>query len=149
MNNDVTDEMIIKACSEEITMASAAASLNIHFNTFKRRCLLLGCYKPNQPGRGVTRKTASSANQLDDILDGKYPGYSTYKLKNRLLKNGTFENICSVCGLEGEWNGECLRMELDHINGNRTDHRLVNLRMICPNCHAQTPTYRSKNRKRK
>ena len=32
--------------------------------------------------------------------------------------------------------------ELDHINGDPTDHRLENLRLICPNCHSLTPTYR-------
>ena len=36
--------------------------------------------------------------------------------------------------------------EIHHIDGNRTNHSLVNLRMLCPNCHAQTETYRSKNR---
>ncbi len=36
-------------------------------------------------------------------------------------------------------------LELDHINGDRDDNRLGNLRVICPNCHAQTPTYRGRN----
>jgi 5-methylcytosine-specific restriction endonuclease McrA len=37
-------------------------------------------------------------------------------------------------------------LELDHINGRRDDNRLANLRILCPNCHAQTDTYRGKNR---
>ena len=77
-------------------------------------------------------------------MTGKYPEYQTFKLKNRLLQEGIMENKCSICNLT-EWNGKPLNMELDHINGNRTDHRLKNLRMICPNCHAQTETYRAKN----
>jgi biotin operon repressor len=34
------------------------------------------------------------------------------------------------------------------LNGNNRDHRLENLRILCPNCHAQTPTYCSKNKNR-
>jgi hypothetical protein len=34
---------------------------------------------------------------------------------------------------------------MDHINGNRKDHRLDNLRWLCPNCHSQTDTFCSRN----
>ena len=37
-------------------------------------------------------------------------------------------------------------MELDHIDGNRTNHKLENLRMLCPNCHSQTSTYKGRNK---
>ena len=55
------------------------------------------------------------------------------------------KNVCNSCGIK-DWMGIPLNMELDHIDGNRSNHRLENLRMLCPNCHAQTDTYRSKNR---
>jgi 5-methylcytosine-specific restriction endonuclease McrA len=44
-----------------------------------------------------------------------------------------------------EWSDKKINMELDHIDGNRTNHKLENLRMLCPNCHSQTDTYRAKN----
>jgi 5-methylcytosine-specific restriction endonuclease McrA len=77
-------------------------------------------------------------------LDGKHPHFQTFKLKNRLLKNKIVENKCSICDIE-EWNDKKINMELDHIDGNRTNHKLENLRMLCPNCHSQTDTYRAKN----
>ena len=65
-------------------------------------------------------------------------------VKVRLLKAQLLQNRCQVCGLD-EWLGQPLNMHLDHVNGARDDHRLENLRMLCPNCHSQTPTYGGRN----
>lgn len=69
-------------------------------------------------------------------------------IKRRLLEAGILQNICQQCGLDA-WHGQPISMHLDHINGVRNDHRLANLRMLCPNCHSQTPTYGGKNAKRR
>jgi hypothetical protein len=66
-------------------------------------------------------------------------------VKARLLNAGILKNQCSKCGIS-EWLGEHMSMHLDHINGIYNDHRLDNLRMLCPNCHSQTATYGGRNR---
>lgn len=55
------------------------------------------------------------------------------------------EHKCNICGLTS-WNGVDIPLVVDHINGNSSDNTVENLRLICPNCDAQTPTYKSKNR---
>lgn len=67
--------------------------------------------------------------------------YSRGHLKKRLLREGILKNICSKCGLGTEWKGEPLTLVIDHINGIRNDHRLENLRILCPNCNSQTKTF--------
>ena len=142
-----TNEEFIKICNDCQTMAQAAVIIGMHFNTFKRKAVKLNCYKPNEAGKGIKKPILDNRKyDLQSILKGDYPEYQTFKLKNRLLCEGIKENICESCGQNGTWNSLDLRMELDHIDGDRTNHRLENLRMICPNCHSQTETYRSKNR---
>ena len=55
------------------------------------------------------------------------------------------EYRCLECGINS-WKGENIVLELDHINGVSNDHRLENLRFLCPNCHSQTETFCGKNK---
>ncbi len=55
---------------------------------------------------------------------------------------------CAICGMTPLWNGKLLKFEMDHISGTRTDESRENLRLICPNCHSQTPTFKVGNNKR-
>lgn len=66
-------------------------------------------------------------------------------VRKAILKNNLIEYKC-ICGIKDSWNGSSISLQLDHINGNRKDHRLENLRWLCPNCHSQTNTFCSKNR---
>ena len=54
-------------------------------------------------------------------------------------------DCCSVCGIT-EHNGLPIVLECDHIDGNHKNNTVDNLRLICPNCHSQTDTYKNKNK---
>jgi ribosomal protein L40E len=79
---------------------------------------------------------------LDEILieKSKWKGGSK-NLRIKLVKYGVIDNVCSECGIGPEWNGKRLTLQLDHINGDSSNNRLENLRILCPNCHTQTITH--------
>ena len=81
---------------------------------------------------------------IQDYLTNKVPMQSD-KLKVRLLNEGVLKNECHICKNKG-WQGKKIPLELDHINGDHGDNRVKNLRLVCPNCHAQTSTYRVKKK---
>ena len=97
---------------------------------------------------GIMRKSGEKRRRkLKDILT-EDSHYQSSKLRQRLIEEGLKERKCESCGLT-EWMGQEISLELDHINGTRTDNRIENLRILCPNCHSQTPTYRGRNKKNK
>lgn len=83
------------------------------------------------PNRGIPLKEVMIENST----------YCRGTLKKRLLKNGLLENKCSNCGQLPLWDNKELVMVLDHVNGINNDHRLENLRLLCPNCNSQTKTF--------
>lgn len=83
---------------------------------------------------------------LEEILV-KGSTFQTYKLKNRLYRAGLKEERCELCGWAEQSKDGRIPVELDHINGDRHDHRIENLRILCPNCHSLQLTHRGLNQK--
>ena len=79
------------------------------------------------------------------VIDSKYT--NTDFLKKRLVKERIFKYECSKCKLSDVWMDEPIILQLDHINGNKRDNRLCNLRLLCPNCHSQTKNFSGRNYK--
>tara|TARA_R110000782_G_C14551666_1_gene385044 strand:- start:64 stop:516 length:453 start_codon:yes stop_codon:yes gene_type:complete len=140
------DGKIIEAANSSSSASAAASVLGIRYSTYKKHAERLGVFKTNQSGRGISKRAPDHRKlNLSDVLEGKRPETQTGTIKRHLLADGIKKNECEVCELS-EWNGKPISCHLDHINGINNDHRLENLRMICPNCHSQTDTYCGKNK---
>lgn len=56
------------------------------------------------------------------------------------------DGCCDICGIVDEWNGARLAFVLDHVDGDPANNARANLRLICPNCDSQLPTFKGRNR---
>ena len=84
--------------------------------------------------------------QYNQRLENWISGKSTPSKRNFFVKylTETYGYKCSCCGIS-EWNKKPIVLEIDHIDGNSENNEPDNLRLICPNCHSQTETYKGKN----
>lgn len=92
----------------------------------------------------INKKRIQTFN--NKILQEPYSSLSEERMKKRIVleQNGK----CNKCGLS-EWLGEKIPLELEHIDGNHSNWERNNLEVLCPNCHAMTPTWRGRNQKNK
>ena len=119
-----------------------------YIRTIKRRLQRAGIAFEHINGNKMPKPKPS--RPLEPFLRGekKWRG-GTVHMKNRLIAEGHMKCICVWCGIGPMHNNHPLVLELDHINGENSDYRLENLRILCPNCHSQTPTYCVKRSKKR
>lgn len=149
MKHQITHDDVKQAISNSVSMRGAANLLNLPFGTFKYHAVKFGLYKANQHGISHSREEylTNVEPSLDQVLRNGSNYSSTY-IKKRLLREGLKKPICESCSQDEYWNGKTLTFELDHEDGDRTNNRIENLKIICPNCHSTTPTWRGRNTKR-
>jgi len=145
-----SDDDLRAAVAGSTTVRGALNALGVqgrgdNYKTFYRHVERLGLDTSHFLGSGhLAGQVRPNRRPLPQILVEHGEFENTKHLRQRLIKEGFMEARCSQCGL-AEWRGQPIPLELDHISGNRSDLRLENLRLLCPNCHALTPTYRGKN----
>jgi triphosphoribosyl-dephospho-CoA synthetase len=148
-NRKYTDKQLREAVRNSISISSVLRQLNLHagggtFEFIKNLIKELGLDNSHFKGQAWNEGRFCSKRPLSYYLVENSPCTSSHGLKKRLFREGLKIRKCEKCR-RITWNGKLIPLELDHINGNRTDYRWLNLRILCPNCHAQTDTYCSKN----
>lgn len=147
------DEQFINAVKNNTSIAGTLRSLNLkitgaNYKTVKTNVKRLNLDTTHWSGCGHLKgknHNWSKKQNLSDILVQDSNFISTHHLKWRLINEGVLTYKCDVCGIT-EWNNKQIILQLDHINGNNTDNRIENLKLLCPNCHSQTPTFSGKNK---
>lgn len=137
-NEQLIKNKIVKAMENCLTMAGVARAVGIEYKTLKKYAVKFGLFKPNQAGKNCYVKN------INDIINGNIL-INKSTLKKRLIDEKILEYKCNKCGIDS-WNESAITLELDHIDGNKKNNKLTNLRLLCPNCHSQTITYRGMNK---
>lgn len=148
MKRNINQNKFVEICNNAVSMADACRRLNMAYTTFVRYAKKFQCYKPNQGGIGIIKEHPKywSAEKLKTALEQKTLScMQSFKLKNLLIKFGFKQHLCECCKLK-EWNNKPIPLELHHKDGNKYNNTLSNLVLLCPNCHAQTDSYRAKNK---
>ena len=110
-------------------------SNTIYGNKRQKYC----CNKCQQEAQTIKKYEYYLSNQ--DKFVGKEIKYEW--LKKIFIKEQ--EHNCAICGMKDNWNNKELHFILDHIDGDATNNRRNNLRLICPNCDSQLDTYKARN----
>jgi hypothetical protein len=93
---------------------------------------------------GDYKKRERYENYINNQLDYCNVEQGIRFLKPHILQEQN--NCCSICSIENEWNGKPIVFVLDHIDGDASNNKRENLRLVCPNCDSQLDTYKSKNK---
>jgi predicted RNA-binding Zn-ribbon protein involved in translation (DUF1610 family) len=99
--------------------------------------------------KGVKKPIPSFSLPPEKVLVKHQDGtrLPAHRLRRALTSIGV-PYVCSKCGSEPIWMGFPIVLEVDHIDGDGSNDVPVNLRFLCPNCHSQTDTFRSRNRRK-
>ncbi|MFJ7202847.1 HNH endonuclease signature motif containing protein [Streptomyces sp. NPDC098789] len=151
-----TREILSEAVAASTTMCEVLRRLGLdvvggHHTHISRRVKAYGIdtshfQLPSSAGRPKVRRTAETTLVKQEKAHSRRT--QSEQLKSALAALG-IPNRCHECGNDGTWQGCPLPLEVDHINGDWSDNRPENLRLLCPNCHSTTDTYRGRAKGRR
>ena len=149
-----TDEQLVEAVKTSVSVRQVIGKLGLipaggNYAQVNARIYALELDKTHFTGsawnRGKKYHTATRPLIEDVLVQGSVA--QSYKLKKRLYEEELKKPQCELCGWAKVSVDGRIPLELDHINGDHSDNRIENLRILCPNCHSLQPTHRGRNKK--
>jgi len=141
-NKPITESEILEALEKSTSARKAAKRLGVSYQTFKNYAKKYGVHKT--PGWPPTKKNFENRVLVDpnkgrypiqDVLDGKYPDFPIHRLKDKLIRSGIKKSECEQCGFhERRITDGKLPLLLNFEDGNKHNHTLANLKLLCYNC---------------
>lgn len=149
-----TLEQLHDAVNQSDSLRECLLRLNVepyggNYDTIKRAIKIFDIDTSHFTGKAASGKKNVGKRRKIPLCEllVKDSRYQSHALRLRLLEENIFPHKCSCC-TQTEWMGQKIPLELDHIDGDNRNNLLSNLRLLCPNCHALTTTYRGRNIKR-
>ncbi|HEY7424357.1 MAG TPA: hypothetical protein VH682_09035 [Gemmataceae bacterium] len=151
-----TDTEIIEAVRSSFSIARVLTLLGLsptgaNYKGMHAHFARLGLDTSHFTGQGHLKGRTHSwtpKRPLSEVLVANSPVRSTSKFKQRLIREGVLVNRCYECDSPPVWRDKPLVLVLDHINGDNADYRIENIRLLCPNCNSQQPTFAGRNKGR-
>jgi hypothetical protein len=147
-----SDEQLVSAVAASRSMREVLFKLGLkpaggNYEVVRKRLRELNLDTTHFLGKAFLRGSthAYGTRPLDEVLVHRKLE-NTYRLRDRLLREGVKEHRCERCG-GAEWLGGLIPLELHHRDGDRTNNTLANIELLCPNCHALTDNYRGGKKK--
>jgi hypothetical protein len=153
-------EQFIEAWNSSPSIAECARriGLTIYGSTYTtlrttaKECNLTEQHMTGQGwNKGIQYKNPNVVRPVVEYLVEHSTYTTTSSLKKRLIKEGLLQEVCAACDKVEVYNPFLdkivkIPLQLDHSNGKNRDNRIENLRLLCPTCHALTPTFCRKNK---
>lgn len=146
--DNFTEEEFKAIITDSCSMREVARKLGYKGGGYNGEAIKRRCKEANISLSHFTGAAKNTVARNENNIFVENSTASQAVLRRWYTKGEYSEYKCSICGQEPEWNGKPLSLTLDHINGINTDHRLENLRWVCPNCDRQLDTFCSKNIKK-
>lgn len=117
-----------------------------NYQTLKKYCLLYSIEIPKYDRKSrASSDSLKNVTPLEVVFSNRGIKVSGQILRYKLVKYKNRKDECEICSQLPIWNGIKLVLEVDHVDGNIFNNNVDNLRILCPNCHSQTATFRGKN----
>lgn len=137
LRREVANAISLQQVIRGLGLKSSGSIYKVLYKRIKELDLDMSHFKGQRWQQGIA---PGNKRSTEDYLNNKFP-INSHALKLRLLAEGYLERKCYACGLI-EWMGKPIPIELEHIDGENSNNTLLNLTILCPNCHAQTKTYK-------